>query len=328
MKRTGNAILVLAGLVLLWTMHVATLGGQASTPYKPKRLNKVIELLEQKQPVWFTGATGEGDYEDGKKMAQTYADYIDYPLEHEPFDMSKLRRFMQGLVDGGPTKSGHRTPAVIATLPVLGITEAQTRASDWVVQQVLAAGVHGIMFCRARNAGSVRALLEAGRYPFHKQGVGSGGLGEGYRGSGSQSYAAGIWGMPGNEYLEKADFWPLNPNGELILGLKLEDRQALENAEETTKVPGVGYAEYGPGDMTFSLVGIRPPGSNYGEEPAVARARLRIMAACKAAGIYFMGSGTNADNVEERIKDGVMIARANEETAAKARRLTKREMPW
>jgi 4-hydroxy-2-oxoheptanedioate aldolase len=326
MKNIKRIAVVMVSLAILWALSAVFLAGQESAPYKPKRINKVIELLEQKQPVYFTAAIGERDYEDGKKMAQTYADYIDYPLEHDPFDMSKLRRFMQGLADGGPTKSGHRTPAVIATLPVLGITEAQTRAGDWVIQQVLAAGVHGIMFCRARNAGAVRALLEAARYPFHKQGVGSGGLGEGYRGAGSQGYAARIWGLPAQQYLEKADFWPLNPNGELILALKLEDRQALENAEEVTKIPGVAYAEYGPGDMTFSLVGIRPPGA--GPAPEVEQARLRIMAACRAAGIFFMGSGTTVDNVEGRLKQGEMIARADEKTADHARRLMKRAMPW
>jgi 4-hydroxy-2-oxoheptanedioate aldolase len=134
--------------------------------------------------------------------------------------------------------------------------------------------------------------------------------------------------MTANEYLEKADFWPLNPNGELILGLKLEDRQSLENSEVTTKVPGVGFAEYGPGDMTFSLVGIRPPGRNYGQAPEVAQARLRIIAACKAAGIFFMDSGANVSNVAEKIEQGAMISRANQETAEKARQITKREMPW
>jgi hypothetical protein len=54
-------------------LHLATLGGQGRKPYTPKRLNRAIELLEQKQPVWFTGATGERDYVDGKEMAQTYA---------------------------------------------------------------------------------------------------------------------------------------------------------------------------------------------------------------------------------------------------------------
>ena len=50
-------------------------------------------------------------------MARTWADYINYEMEHGSYDVTALRKFMQGLADGGPTPSGHRTPAVICTLP-------------------------------------------------------------------------------------------------------------------------------------------------------------------------------------------------------------------
>jgi 2-keto-3-deoxy-L-rhamnonate aldolase RhmA len=54
-------------------------------------------------------------------------------------------------------------------------------------------------------------------------------------------------------YLAKADAWPLNPDGELLLGLKLEDKYALANAEQILKIPGIAFAEWGPGDMALSL---------------------------------------------------------------------------
>src|SRR5262249_17399242 len=65
--------------------------------------------------------------------------------------------------------------------------------------------------------------------------------------------AARIGGISADEYGEKAAAWPLNPTGELLLGLKLEDKSALENADANAKVPGVAFAEWGPGDMAFSL---------------------------------------------------------------------------
>ena len=79
------------------------------------RINKAIELLEQRQPVYFEFVDGwsAGGYEGGRALAQTWADYITYDMEHSPFDMHGLLQFMRGLIDGGPTKSGHRTPAVI-----------------------------------------------------------------------------------------------------------------------------------------------------------------------------------------------------------------------
>ena len=80
----------------------------------PKRINKLIELLESGQPVYYTG-TRELSYDNGKAMAKTWADYITVDMEHGAFDPSGLGEFMRGLVDGGPTNSGHRTPAVITT---------------------------------------------------------------------------------------------------------------------------------------------------------------------------------------------------------------------
>lgn len=94
------------------------LAAQSAPAYKPKRINRAIELLEQGQPIYYTG--GHGGYDEGKRMANTWADYINYEMEHGSLDFTALRGFMKGLVDGGPTKSGHRTPAVIVTLPVLG----------------------------------------------------------------------------------------------------------------------------------------------------------------------------------------------------------------
>ena len=136
-------------------------------PPKPKRINRAIELLEQGQPIYYTGSHEgtEGNYEQGVKDAQTYADYISYDMEHAPFDVKGLADYMRGLAKGGPTKSGHRTPAVIVNVPVNGTDENTVRANAWMFQQVLATGVHGILLCHADTPGAVRAFIEAVRSP-------------------------------------------------------------------------------------------------------------------------------------------------------------------
>ena len=272
---------------------------QGTAPAKPGRINRAIQMLEQGQPVYYTQTTG--GYEEGKKLAQTPSDYITYEMEHGAFDMSALRAFMRGLVDGGPTPTGHRTPTVIVTLPVLGLDEASMRANYWVVHQVLAAGVHGILLCHTRVPEAARLLVEAVRYPFAPKVAG---LGQGLRGSGSQSFAAQIWGVQGNEYLRKADAWPLNKEGELLLGVKIEDSYALANAEKTTKVPGIAFAEWGPGDMGFWLVG--PPQPDQVNHPDMRAARSRVLKATKDAKIFFLNSCNDKD-VVDMIKEGVMI---------------------
>ena len=294
-----------------------------TSTWTPKRINKCIELLEAGQPIYY--AAGYGGYEEGLKMAKTWGDYIIYNMEHNPVDFTKLRAFMQGLVDGGPTPSGHRTPTVIAIVPVLGIDDDYLEGGAWMIQQALAQGVHGLHLVRARDPEAVQLFVQNARYPIHKQGIDE--LGEGLRGFGSHIFASQIWGISREEYLKKADVWPLNPDGELMLGIKIEDQHALENAEQTLAIPGIAFAEHGPRDMGLSygyLEGRADP-----PVPAeVDAAGEIVLGFCKKFNIAFLDN-VLPDNVEEKIKKGVMIgAGRRQDSAEVGRAFTKRKMPW
>jgi 4-hydroxy-2-oxoheptanedioate aldolase len=279
-------------------------------------INKALHLLEQGQPIYYTGAEDRG-YEGGRAAASTWADYITYEMEHGPFDVSGLLAFMRGLADAGPTASGHRTPTVIVTLPVTGADEQIFRSNAWMVSQVLACGVHGILLCHAESPGAVRAFVESTRYTFRG----------GARGSGGQAHAAAIWGIPTAEYLERADPWPLNPEGELLLGLKIENTRALANAEAVASVPGISFAEWGPGDMGMSLGFADAHDPPY--PPEMQAARNRVLAACQANKLAFLEQVT-PENVVEQIGAGVMIGagKTAEAAAAIGRKHTKRPEPW
>jgi 4-hydroxy-2-oxoheptanedioate aldolase len=168
---------------------------------------------------------------------------------------------------------------------------------------------------------AVRAYVESARYAFQEAGVGNG-LGPGRRGSGGQERAADVWDLPISDYLERADVWPLNPKGELMLGLKLEDRSSLGVAEACIAVPGIALAEWGPGDMgmTFGLKEAHDP--PY--PAAMLKARRIVKAACDQAGVAFLDIVT-ADNVAAQIDDGVRIGAATEQAAAIGRRHSGRE---
>src|SRR5215471_11125632 len=310
MQHFGRILrLVAAGVAL--ALCVASLRAADA----PKRINRAIELLEQGQPIYYTGSHEgtDGNFEQGVKDAQTFADYISYDMEHAPFDVKGLSDYMKGLVKGGPTKSGHRTPAVIVNVPVNGLDEASVRANAWMFNQVLATGVHGVLLTHADDPGAVRAFVEAIRFPIHKQGVGENGLKEGRRGVHGVPTAAEIWGVSQDEYLAKADAWPLNPNGELLLGLKLEDKYALANADANLKVPGIAFAEWGPGDMALSL-GVTGAGRAAQNDPRMKDARATVLAACKANHRFFLNTMTPTD-VIEMIKEGVRIGPASPEAA-------------
>jgi 4-hydroxy-2-oxoheptanedioate aldolase len=62
--------------------------------------------------------------------------------------------------------------------------------------------------------------------------------------------------------------------------------------------------------------------------PAMVAARARVLAATKKAGIAFLNQ-VNAKNIEQMIEEGVRVgAGANAALVDRARRHTKRRMPW
>ncbi|MGE0848769.1 MAG: aldolase/citrate lyase family protein [Hyphomicrobiaceae bacterium] len=315
------------------------------------RINKAIELLAEGQAIYYVGQhTGHVlTRAQGLKDARTWADYINVGMEHGAFDMAGLAEYMAGLVEGGPTASGHRTPAVIVEPPVRGIDEASVRANAWQFRQILARGVHGLILCQAEAPGAVRAFVEAARYPHHGQGVdpslpnplermrgatvavgrgdGERGrplLGVGSRGRGSETTAAPIWGVSQPDYMQLADPWQLNPRGELILGVKLESPEGVANCDAILAVPGLAYAEMGPGDLGLSFGHTTMQRDPY--PPELQEARQRVFAACRANGIAYL-EGCTPQNIAARLDEGVrVIAGQNPETAAVGRAHQKRTM--
>ena len=295
-----------------------------------KRINKCIELLEQGQPVYLTHAP-ELTYEAGREMSRTWADLILTDFEHHPFDTVGLTRFMHGLKEGGPTASGHPTPTVITTLPSNCKSAEEVLYNAWQARHVLTAGVHGILHTHARSPEAVRAFVAVTRYPFQKIGLDRG-LSEGYRGGGGQKQAAEVWGLTPQEYVKKADPWPLNPEGELMLGLKIEDRHCLPNADATAAVPGLAFAEWGPGDMGMSHGDPDLHDPPY--PPEMDNARNIVKAACDKAGIAFYSSwGDPSMNDEDRVRflieeiGAKLVPTASREAAEAGRKLTGRTMP-
>jgi 4-hydroxy-2-oxoheptanedioate aldolase len=314
------------------------------------RINRAAELLGQDQPIYYVGGhTGHVlTYEQGREDAATWADYINVGMEHGSFDLAGLAEYMRGLVDGGPTRSGHRTPTVIVEAPVNGTDEQNIRHNAWQFRQILARGVHGILLCQAESADAVRAFVESCRFPNNLGGVderlaspvermngakraepgrtpdGRMLLGIGTRGRGSEPTAAPIWGLTTEEYLLRCDPWPLNPNGELMLGVKLESPEGVANCEEILAVPGLAFAEMGPGDLSLSL-GYTAMPRPY--PPEMAEARRRIFAACRRNGVAFL-EGATPENIADKIDEGVrVISGHREDTARVGRAHSRRALP-
>lgn len=309
------------------------------------RINRAIELLAQGQAIYYVGAhTGHVlTAAQGREDTATWADYINIGMEHGAFDMTGLAAYLAGLVEAGPTRSGHRTPTVIVEAPVNGTDEQNVRFNAWQFRQILGRGAHGVLLCQAETAGAARAFVESCRYPHHHEGVDpalptpldrmhgaamrspSKGLGIGTRGRGSEATAAAIWGVSPPEYMALADPWPLNPKGELLLGVKLESPEGIAHCEEILATPGLGFAELGPGDLSLALGYKEMPRDNY--PPEMEAARERVLAACKKNGVAFLEIGT-PDNIRTKIDQGVRVVAGHSEEAARlGRAYQKRAMP-
>lgn len=256
-----------------------------------KRVNRAIAKLAEDKPVfYFGGHTGaELTFDAGVEMADTWADYINIGFEHGPLDLPGIDQFMKGMASVRTP-----TPTVLAELPFEGRSAEFIEFNAWQVRQLLTVGVHGFLLCHAECPEAVQALIKAVRYTFRG----------GTRGAGGQGAAAQIWGTTPNHYLELADPWPLNPDGELLIGLKIENKRALESAYETARVPGVAFAEWGPADMSMSH-GYRGSMGDI-ERPEIEDARTRVLDACKKAGIFFL-EGCSENDLEEKLRSGTRI---------------------
>jgi 4-hydroxy-2-oxoheptanedioate aldolase len=308
-------------------------------------INRAIELLAQGHSIYYVGGHSGHvlTYSQGHEDARTWADYINVGMEHGAFDMAGLAEYMRGLVDGGPTRSGHRTPTIVVEAPVNGTDAVNVRFNAWQFRQILGRGVHGVLLCQAESADAVRAFVESCRYPHHFDGVdptipspiarmngvtrapAGGRLGLGTRGRGSEATAAPVWGISPEEYLERCDPWPLNPKGELLLSVKIESPEGVANCEEILAVRGLGFAEMGPGDLGLALGYPAVPREPY--PPEMREARERVFAACRKNRVAFLETAT-PENIVAKLDEGVrVIAGHREETSMIGRAHQKRTMP-
>src|SRR5260370_12240636 len=203
----------------------------------PKRINRAIELLEQDQAIYYTGGHSGHvlTYAQGREDAHVWADYINVGMEQGAFDMTGLAEYTRGRAEGGPTRSGHRTPTIIVEAPVNGTDPANVRFNAWQFRQILGRGVHGVLLCQAESASAVRAFIESCRYPHQSAGVdrslpspgermrgetaeaSDGCLGIGTRGPRSEATAAPGWGLSPPPYPHRSDPSPPPPTSHFRL---------------------------------------------------------------------------------------------------------------
>ncbi len=135
-----------------------------------------------------------------------------------------------------------------------------------------------------------------------------------------------IWGVSQDEYMATCDPWPLNPKGELLLGVKLESPEGIAHCEEILAVPGLGFAELGPGDLSLALGYTSIRRNPY--PPEMQEARERVFAICRKYGIAFLEGCPDPETTRQKIDEGVRIISGHLEANAVAGRAhSRRTMP-
>ena len=263
------------------------------------RLNKVIEALAARKPA-FTSFC-QADPETAIAMATAKYDGIVFEMEHNPWDIRALRDSLQYMLNRGQiARSGSVAPPVtpMVRVPPNGAEKAQFQA-----KQALDLGVYGIVWPHISTVDEAYNAVAACRYPRLK----SAPLYEpaGIRGDGP-TQAVRYWGVSQQDYYDRADVWPLNPKGEVLVILMMEDMRGIENLPKILKeVPGIGAILIGEGDLSQELGYPR----QY-EHPTVLEWMARVVKTCKARKVAVGHPHVDATNVERILGEGYTFLRA------------------
>jgi 4-hydroxy-2-oxoheptanedioate aldolase len=222
-------------------------------------------------------------------------DAVVFEMEHNPYDIQLLRNCMQYMLDRKQIlKSGSIAPAVT---PMVRIPPNGGEMNQFIAKQVLDIGVYGIVWPHVSTVEEARNAVAACRYPRPPSAKYFEPAGQ--RGDAPKN-AAPYWGLTAQEYYERADVWPLNPKGEILVGIQCEEARAIKNLPKILEqVPGIGYVLIGEGDLSQDLGFPR----QY-EHPTVAGAIDEILAICKAHNVVCGHPHANAKNIEELIAKG------------------------
>jgi len=260
------------------------------------RLNTIIRAWEEGRPAFASFA--HADPQTAIEFSSAPYDGIIFEMEHNPFDGHGLQDALQYLLNRKQIfTAGSLAPAVtpIVRVPVNGVERNQSFA-----KQALDRGVYGVVWPHIGDAEQAYNAVASCRYARPK------GADRcepaGVRGDGPSS-ACRYWGLTQQEYYAKADVWPLDPYGELLVFIMCESVRGLANLDDIlARVPGIGGVLIGEGDLSQELGVPR----QY-DHPQVKEAMDHVLATCRKYNVPVGHPHVTASNVERVIADGYRL---------------------
>jgi 4-hydroxy-2-oxoheptanedioate aldolase len=184
------------------------------------RLNGAIKALESGKPAFVPFSPGE--ISNALTISSAPYDGVVFEMEHNPYDIKALRDCMQYMLNRRQiATSGSIAPAVT---PFVRIPPNGGENSQWIAKQVLDIGVYGIVWPHVSTVDDARNAVQACRYPRPREAKFYDPPGQ--RGDAPRS-AARYWGLTDQEYYPRADTWPLNPDGEVLVVIMCEEKRAI-----------------------------------------------------------------------------------------------------
>jgi 4-hydroxy-2-oxoheptanedioate aldolase len=256
------------------------------------RLNNIIHAWEHGRPAFASFAPA--DPHSAIEFSTAPYDGVIFEMEHNPFDVGALGDALQYLLNRKQILHGSLAPAVtpLARVPANGAERNQSCA-----KQVLDRGVYGVVFPHIGDADQAYNAVASCRYARpktapHYEPIGMRGDGPGA--------CSRYWGLSQQEYYDKADVWPLNPNGEIVAIIQCESLKGMDNLDDIlSRVQGVGCVLIGEGDLSQELGFPR----QY-EHPQVHGAMEHIVATCKKHNVPVGHPHVTTKNVERVIAEG------------------------
>jgi len=258
------------------------------------RLNGVIKALEAGQPTFTAFATPDVPSAVAFSNNTDY-DGIVFEMEHNPWDGPVLRDCLQYMLNRGQiAKAGSIAPIVT---PMVRVPPNGNEMAQFQAKQALDLGVYGVVWPHISSVEEAYNAVAACRYPrladkplYEPAGI---------RGDGP-TQAVRYWGISQQEYYDRADVWPLAPNGEIFVILMIEDTKGIAALDDILKnVPGIGAVLIGEGDLSQELGYPR----QY-EHPVVVEAMTEIVNTCKANNVAVGHPHVTAGNVEKVLEQG------------------------
>ena len=257
------------------------------------RLNGVIRAFEEGTTAFATFSPM--DIDGAVALAASQYDAIVFDFEHNPPDIQALRNCMQYLLDRRQIlEKGTLAPAVT---PLVRIPPNGREMNQWMAKQVLDIGAFGIVFPHISTVEEARNAVRACRYSRPKASPRYEPAGQ--RGDGPGK-AVRYWGLTQQEYYARADVWPLDPQGEILVIIMVEQVQAIENLPRILKeVAGIGMVLIGEGDLCQDLGHPR----QY-DHPDVIEAVSTILGICKQHNVPCGHPHADLDAVEHLVQEG------------------------